>query len=44
VFADLIPKAKDPGAADLDSLDADGLAALLEQELGAADAQLAVTR
>jgi len=44
VFADLMPKAKNSATADLDSLDADGLAALLEQELGAADAQLAVTR
>ncbi|MBS0540991.1 MAG: KR domain-containing protein, partial [Proteobacteria bacterium] len=44
VFAELLPKATDAAGADLDALDADGLAALLEQELGAADAQLAATR
>ncbi len=44
VFADLVPRAKDAAGTDLESMDADGLAALLEQELGAADAQLAVSR
>ena len=44
VFADLVPRAKDTGGVDLESMDADGLAALLEQELSAADAQLAVSR